>query len=221
MAGRAGDARSASEMVGIDPLADEELLDRLVHDLRNPLGVIAYFAEVVGGATALEREELCERLRINAQRALHILEEFSLLAELRNGACRPALESFDVSELTKQLTAEVESVERRPAQIRCHLDAPSPMRLPRQHLACVLRALLRAALRVSARDGGLELRVRNDGRQMAFAIQGFVRLESAGLPEAAVELELAERMADLYRGRCAVELHGSRVVITLSLPGTG
>ena len=75
-----------------------ELLDRLVHDLRNPLGVIAYFAEVVSCADESERAEMCERLRINAQRALHILEEFSLLAELRQGASKPAFEACDLAD---------------------------------------------------------------------------------------------------------------------------
>jgi signal transduction histidine kinase len=203
----------------------EELLDRLVHDLRNPLGVIAYFAELVSGASAADRTDLCERLRINAQRALHILEEFSLLAELRTGACIPALEPCDVAEMAWLLTAELESLERRPGQMQCKIDV-RPTALPRAHLTCTLRALLRAAMRASAREDALELCVHIQGRLMLFVIDGPLRVEpgtgtAARLSAGGVEIELAERMARLYRGHCGIELHGARGVITLALPCAG
>src|SRR5262245_32672378 len=78
----------------------DELFARLVHDLRNPLGIIAAFAEALADAPAEERDALCERLRVNAERALHVIEELSLLADLRAGRVEPAgLEECDVDEV--------------------------------------------------------------------------------------------------------------------------
>jgi signal transduction histidine kinase len=73
--------RPATERGGRAP-AVEPLFEQLVHDLRNPLGIIGYFAQVIPTAPAAERDELCERVRVNAQRALDVLEEFVLLVDL-------------------------------------------------------------------------------------------------------------------------------------------
>ena len=102
-------------------LSEEDLFERLVHDLRNPLGVIAYFAEAVATASPAEHDDLCVRLRVNAQRLLHVLEEFSLLADLRSDRYVVG-ERSDLGAAIDQLASELETMERRPGRIRRRQD---------------------------------------------------------------------------------------------------
>jgi signal transduction histidine kinase len=200
---------------------EEELFDRLVHDLRNPLGVIAYFAEAVPTATAAEREEMCARLRVNAQRALHVLEEFGLLGELRHGRSQPAWDICDIAEMVDELASELESTERRPGRIRHLVEVRAPLRVPSTHLLCACRALLRAGLRASAGEDVLEFSAREEGRQLLFAFTVSSAAQAAfAVDVAGAEMELAERVAALYGGRCALERRGNRVVITLAVPAS-
>lgn len=113
--------RPATERGGRAP-AVEPLFEQLVHDLRNPLGVIGYFAEVIPTAPAAERDELCERVRVNAQRALHVLGEFVLLADLRRGRSHLQPAPCDAIAMVDELVTEIESVERRPGQIHCRIE---------------------------------------------------------------------------------------------------
>jgi signal transduction histidine kinase len=200
---------------------EEELFDRLVHDLRNPLGVIAYFAEEVPVASAAERVEMCERLRVNARRALHVLEEFGLLGELRHGRSQPAWEICDIAEFVGELAVELETTERRPGRIRRLVEVRAPLRVPHAHLLCALRGLLREALRATAGDDVLEFSAREEGRQLLFSLTaaGGAHAGFAGANTGA-ELELAGRVAALYGGRCGLERRGSRVVVTLAVPAS-
>lgn len=221
---RAAQGGGGSE-AGKPLVPEEELFDRLVHDLRNPLGVIAYFADAVSDATAAERDEMYERLRVNAQRALHVLEEFSLLSELRHGRGKAGLEVCDVAELIHQLTAELELTERRPGWVRRRVEVRTPLRVPRAHLACALRALLREALRAAAHEDVLELFAREEGPLVVFGLTasagGHPSSQGATwLPTCGVELELAERVAALCGGRCSTEQDSGRSTVTLSLPAT-
>jgi signal transduction histidine kinase len=206
------------------PSRDNELFDRLVHDLRNPLSVVAYFAEAVGeeGAGA-EREQMCARLRANARRALQVLEEFALLGELRDGRGGTALDVCDLAELIQQLALETESTERRPGRVRCQVVVDAPLRLPRAHLACAVRALLRAALRATAPGDALDLAARAERDQVVIALNVVLRPHpeipgASTLSLDGVEVELAERVAALYGGRCSIEQRPGRALITLTLP---
>jgi len=204
-------------------LPHEDLLEHLVHDLRNPLGVIAYFAEAIPTAAEGERDELCERLRVNAQRALHVLEEFALLVDLRRGQSRPVAQPWDARELVEELATEAEMMERRQGQVRRMVDVPRPLCVPRTHVACALRALLRETLRATAPEDGLDFTVRLDGRQALFQLTAPLRRDPelgtvARLPTDSIEVELAERVARLHGGRCLIEQRSGRGVITLALP---
>lgn len=201
---------------------DEGLFERLIHDLRNPLGVIAYFAEAVPSAAAGERDEFCERLGVNAQRALHVLEEFSLLADLRAGRSEAALEVCEPGQLIEELAAEIESMERRPGLIRRQVEGRTALRLPRIHLVRALRALLRAVVHAMAADDALSFSVRTQGGQVRFELSAALRRDphlgaAHRLPTSGIEIELAERIGALYGGGCTVEQRPGTGVITLAL----
>jgi signal transduction histidine kinase len=201
---------------------DDELFDALLHDLRNPVGVIAYYAEAVPTASPSQRDELCERLRVNAQRALHVLDEFSLLAELRAGRGRLTAETCDLVELTAGLAAELAALERRPGRIRRQVALTEPVRVAPTHVLCALRALLRVALRATAADDPVDLEVYAENHQVLFRISASLRSDPeiglvAELPTAGIEIELAERIAALHNGRYTLAQEAGRGVMTLAL----
>ena len=214
-----------SEPAGPPTDTDEELFERLVHDLRNPLGVIAHFAEAIPEAEAAERDEMFKRLRLNVQRALQVLEELSLLADLRAGRAEPALEACDVGQLIDLLTVELESMERRPGRIQRRIEVRNCRQLPRAHLACALRALLRAALRGTAADDALDLEVREQGGQIVFKLMAPLPVHPAGAAPRVLsgsdDIELSARVAALYRGHCGLERLVDREVVTFTLPVLG
>lgn len=199
------------------------LFHQLVHDLRNPLGVIGDFADVIPTAPAAERDELCERLRVNAQRALHVLEEFVLLADLRRGRSRLQPVPCDARELVEELVTEVESFERRCGQIRRRIAPGVTLIASRLHVACALRAVLREVLRASAAEDRLDLEVREEHGEVLFRLDASLRHPpdsacGARLPRAGIEVELADRVAALHHGRLTIERPPSAAVFTLVLP---
>jgi signal transduction histidine kinase len=201
---------------------EQSLFDRLLHDLRNPVGVMAYYAETIPGVSPAERDEMFERLRVNAQRALHVLDEFSLLAELRAGRCRIEPEPCDLAALVAELAAELEALERRPGCIRSQVEVAAPIAVARLHVLCALRALLRVALRVTATEDAVDLTVHRDGAQLLFEITACLRNDPAlgvviRVPSTGIEIELAERIAALYAGHYAVDQEPGRAVMLLAL----
>jgi hypothetical protein len=76
-------------------------------------------------------------------------------------------------------------------------------------------------LRACAGEDVLEFSAREEGRQLLFAVNVGSATQAAFPGDAAgAEIELAERVAALYGGRCALERRGSRVVITLAVPAS-
>jgi signal transduction histidine kinase len=218
--------RTQGKRVSAPPAGEEDLFDRLVHDLRNPLGVIAYFADAMSSATATEHAELCVRLRVNAQRALHVLEEFSLLSDLRAGGGNAKPELGDVAAIIEDLAAQLDGMERRPGRIRRHLELETPRSVPRLHVTAALRALLRVALRVSAVDDTVDLSVCEEHLQIVMRITVPLRADPAiavavRLPSRGIEVELAQRVAALHGGSYVVELLPGIGVMTLAVPVAG
>lgn len=217
---------SQGKRVSAPPAGEEDLFDRLVHDLRNPLGVIAYFADAMSSASAAEHAELCVRLQVNAQRALHVLEEFSLLSDLRAGGGKVARELGDVAELIEELAAQLDGMERRPGRIRRDIELKTPRSAPRLDVTAALRALLRVALRVSATDDTVDLSVREERGQIVMRITVPLRADpeiavAVRLPSRGIEVELARRVAALHGGRYGVELRPGSGVMTFSVPVAG
>ena len=220
-------ARAIPRKRTVDPVRrvprTEELFEQLVHDLRNPLGVISAFADVIPTAPAAERDELCERLRINAQRALHVLAEFVMLADLRRGRSTLQPETWEVLGLVEELVTEVESVERRPGQIRHRIGTRILLTASRPHVTCALRVLLREALHATAPDDGLDVVVCEARGEVVFRLTAPLSRDpeiarAARRPTAGIDVELAERVAALHGGRLTIEQLPSAGVITLALP---
>jgi len=187
----------------------DELFARLVHDLRNPLGIIAGFAETLSEAPADERDDLVERLRVNVQRALHVVEELSLLADLRAGRVEPA--ALDECDLASLLAGIAAAVERRPADIRIDAAGSPCARLPRTHLTCALRTVLRSVLHQARPDDRIELSATATPAGVTFRI-------AVAAPLSDLDVELPRAVATLYAGRCDADSHRASTAVTLSIP---
>lgn len=55
----------------------EELLDRVLHDLRQPLNAIAGFAELLQDVPRADREECLREIRTNVARMERLLDELA------------------------------------------------------------------------------------------------------------------------------------------------
>lgn len=210
------DAESAA------PEGDGALFAQLIHDLRNPLGVIAYFAEALPEAAESERPELCERLQLNARRAMQVLEEFALLADLRHGRAVPDDTAWDGAALLRELVAEIEALERRPQCVELTATAAAELHGDRAQLACALRGVLREAVRGSSggpvvarltdEDGcavlSLTVPLRNDP-----VLEIVTRLDETALP-----IELARGVAALHGGTFTMQQRPGRAALALALP---
>lgn len=193
------------------PSPADELFARLVHDLRNPLGIIAAFAETLADAPTEEHAELCERVRVNAERALHVLEELSLLADLRAGhAERADLEDADLGELLDRVAG---TMERHAERIRRTAGGSRRALLPGVHLACALRSVLRQVVHETAPDDDIELTASIAPPALSIRV-------AVATPLRGLDVELADAVASLYGGRCEIASQAT-TLITLTIVAAG
>lgn len=201
---------------------DAALLAQLVHDLRNPLGVIAYFAEVLPGADEAEKQDFAERLRLNARRALQVVEEFALLADLRHGRAAPDDAEWDARELLGEIIAEVEALERRPGAVRWDATEGARLRGDRGQLACALRGVLRETVR-SSPGAAVVARLSDAEGCAVLTLTVPLRVDRdleivARFDESALAVELARGVARLYGGTLSIEQRPGRATLALALP---
>jgi len=204
------------------PEDDAALFAQLVHDLRNPLGVISYFAEALPEAAEAERPDFCERLQLNARRALQVVEEFALLADLRHARAVADDTDWDGAALLAELVAEVEALERRPGCVRWDASDGARLRGDRAQLACALRGVLRETVRSS---GGavVQARLTDEDACAVLTLSVPLRLDPAlgivaQLDEAALPIELARGVAELHGGTLSFEQRPGRATLAMALP---
>lgn len=201
---------------------DDALFAQLVHDLRNPLGVIAHFAEALPEAAEVERPELCERLQLNARRAMQVVEEFALLADLRHGRAAPDDTLWDGAALVGELVAEIEALERRSGCVEIAAASGTALRGDRAQLGCALRGLLRDAVRGGS-GGPVVVRLTDDDGCTVLSLTVPLRndpvLEIVScLDEGSLAIELAHGVAALHGGTFTVEQRPGRAALALALP---
>jgi signal transduction histidine kinase len=198
------------------------LFAALIHDLRNPLGIIAYFAEALPEADEAEKRDFAERLQLNAKRALQVVEEFALLAELRHGRAVADDAEWDGCELLSEIIAEVEALERRPGAIRWDATDGARLRGDRAQLICALRGVLRETVRSSPGEPVVARLSDEDGcAVLTLAVP--LRVDRAldvvsRFDEAALPIELARGVALLHRGTLSIEQRPGRATLALALP---
>lgn len=201
---------------------ERALFAHLVHDLRNPLGVIAYFAEALPTVDEAEKLEFAERLRLNARRALQVVEEFALLADLRRGRVAPDDAEWDGRELLEEMIAEVEALERRPGAVRVDATDGARLRGDQTQLTCALRGVLRETVRIS-HGGPVQARLSDDEGCAVLTLTVPLRVDHelgfvSRFDETTPAVELARGVVQLYGGTLSVEQRPGRATLALALP---
>lgn len=195
------------EMVDEDADGEREgeLLAKLVHDLKNPLGIIASFAEEVPLAEEGERRDFCQRLLVNAQRALRVLDDFGLVSDLRRGRVAPTLGPCDWFSLVGQGLDEVVEIARESEQeLVCGQSEPLPIVGDPALLRSALGSLFRETLAGIGKRRRVHVEVREEGELAGLRItvpdraDGFS--EESPFTRDAIGLELARRVFELHEG---------------------
>jgi light-regulated signal transduction histidine kinase (bacteriophytochrome) len=196
------------------------LLDQLIHDLKNPLGVMMSFAEEIPSATDEERSHFCNRLIVNARRAIQVLDDFALLADLRRAGVEVHKTEHDWATLVEEGLREVNDPDTAP---RLGLAAKTgrvradPVRL-RHAVAALARETLHRVRRPDAVHFDLDcvasaaiLRVTVQGRHEEDPERYPFDVET-------VPFELARRVAVAHGGSLSFETRDGAAVATLALP---
>ncbi|NDE01833.1 MAG: sensor histidine kinase [Gammaproteobacteria bacterium] len=216
--------------------------ESLAHDLRTPLmrAQRAIAAARVAN-TALEQEAHLQRAEQDMARALQTFNALVDLARAEAGLSRDSMERIDLASLATDLAELFEPLaEERGQRIERHI-VPTAVFGHRQILAQALGNLLENAIKYSAPNSVLRLRVRpgetSDASEIVVedagpgippnareqAMRPFVRLETAQeVPGAGMGLAIAAAVARLHRGRLILENAepGLRVRLQLSVPQT-
>lgn len=155
--------------------AKDQFLATVSHEFRTPLHAILGYIDVVGtslpGPSEMLHESL-ERMRVNACRLQHLLEELVAFAEIRSGRRAVRAEMVNLRELVDELLPIArELVDGKPVSIVCDLDpSVDALQTDRRKLNRVLSCLLNNAAKFT--DAG-EIRIgarRGEGGQVEITI---------------------------------------------------
>lgn len=214
--------------------------ESLAHDLRAPLmRAQREIAAARTANTALEQESHLQRAEQDMARALRTFNALVDLARAEAGLSRDSMERLDLGMLATDLAELFEPLAEERGQ-RIERDIVSTMVVGhRQILAQALGNLLENAIKYSAPDSVLRLRVRPTHSSGASeivvedagpgippnareqAMRPFVRLETpTEVPGAGMGLAIAAAVARLHRGRLILENAepGLRVRLQISEP---
>lgn len=206
-----------------DRSREDELLAKLVHDLKNPLGVIASFAEEVPLVQEGERREFCQRLVVNARRALRVLDDFGLVSDLRRSRVALTLGPCDWVSLVGAGLEEVAELARESDQHLAFVhDGEVSMVGDAPLLRSALGSMLRETLAGVGKRRRVEVEVQDQGEWAGLRI--CVPDRKDGFPEAspftsdAIGMELARRVFELHRGSLAVRRAADAAVASIQIP---
>lgn len=148
--------------------AKDQFLATISHEFRTPLHAILGYLDVVETAGGDDREEVLaesiERMRVNACRLQHLLEELLSFAEIRSGRRGVRTEAVGLREVIEELLPLTrELTEGKPVMVSALVDgAADALRTDRRKLSRALGCLTSNAakftdageIRVSARCAG-------------------------------------------------------------------
>jgi signal transduction histidine kinase len=200
-----------------------ELLAKLVHDLKNPLGIIASFAEEVPIVEEGERREFCQRLVVNARRALRVLDDFGLVSDLRRGRISLTLEPCDWSALVGHGLDEVAEIARESGQELIWLrNGNLPIVGDAPLLRSALGSLFRETLTGIGRSRRVRVEIGEEGEHASLRIMvpdrkdGFT--EGSLFAGDAIGLELARRVLELHEGSLVPQRTADATVALIRVP---
>ncbi len=207
---------------------DMSLLDHLIHDLKNPLGIVLGYAEALALADSSEQAELSSRLVINARVLLEVLDQYSLLVDLRRKRVTLDRAECDWRTLSGRVLKDVgETARERDQEITCRADGAVTMHADPHRLEQVIRLLVREALRSTVRgarllltaqpvEGAVELRLSVTAASGGKAPDPVPALPVFDPDRPAIEL--AQRLVELHGGSLSFSSEPNRAAATVLLP---
>jgi len=207
---------------------DVSLVAHMVHDLKNPLGIVLGYAEAMTLADSSEQAELSSRLIINARAVLEVLDQYSLLADLRRKRITLERTRCDWRTLSGRVLKDVaEAARERDQEITCRADEAVTVHADAHRLEQVMRLLTREALRSTVRGTRLLL--------TAQPVEGAVELRlsvtaasSDNVPDSPTALqvfdperpviELVQRLVELHGGSLSFDSEPNQAAAIVLLP---
>jgi K+-sensing histidine kinase KdpD len=230
--------QAADRLLALDEMKNM-FLDAVSHELRTPL------AAVLGIALTLQRGDvvlspeyhldLVSRLAANARKLERLLSDLLDLDRLTRGILRPNRHPTEVAALVRRvvensdfLVNHIVTVDTAP--ILASLDGPKVERIVENLLANTARhtpAGTHVRVGITARDGGIELTVEDDGpgipedlRESIFQPFQQGPNRNPHSPGVGIGLSLVARFAELHGGRAWVEeREGGGASFHVFLPG--
>ncbi len=226
--------------------AKDQFLATISHEFRTPLHAILGYLDVVdtslpGNGDEMVRESI-ERMRVNACRLQHLLEELVSFAEIRSGRRGVRTERVSLRDLIDELLPITrELVDGKPVAIVCDLDAVvddlhTDRRKLNRALACLLNNAAKftdaGEIRIAARRCGestVELSIADTGigiapHHLAIIFEDFRQVDGSftrrfgGL---GIGLTLARELIALLGGALDLESEvGVGTTVRVRLPGT-
>ncbi len=235
-----GHERAAVERLReVDQLKDE-FLATVSHELRTPLTVIAGMTRVLsqpGGLTEEQRRELLERVVVNADEMINMVEQLLDYSRLQAG--KAEVEPRPI-ELGPQVQAIVDRLTDRLATHELELDVPDGLVVVADPDAVghVLRNLLTNAAKFAPAGSRITLRARPAGGEVEVSVidrgpgiapealeriferfQQGVDVPPSGVRGTGLGLSIARRYTELQGGRIWVESEPGRgATFTFTLP---
>lgn len=225
----------------------QETLATVAHDLRNPLGVISGLAATlrrdITGVQGAGSDQLLERIEVQSQRMLELVEDLLDAAVIERGVLSLDLEPVELDSLLDDVVpAHTEAAKRKDITLNLDLAAgPDRVRIDRVRFGQVLDNLLSNAVKFTEPDRGAVVTVRagvtGDRWYLAVSDQGVGiaperidqlfdpfrgagTLGTEGEPTTGLGLAISRSVVTAHGGRITAENNpdgGSTFTVTLPL----
>lgn len=206
------------------------VLNMVAHDLRNPLGVMKGFAELVLEDEALppESRDLIARIRAKADDVLGLVRDLLNTAALEKGQLKINQEPVVLNQLVQNTVEEFdEQIKKKSQRVQVQAHEPILVRTDPDRIRQVLENLMSNALKYSAPGQTVEvslrqekgralLRVKDQGpglsdKELNKIFQPFSEIKkttTGGEPSVGLGLSIAKSLIELNHGRIWAESPG-------------
>jgi signal transduction histidine kinase len=233
--------RARQEMAKLDAIQSRFMLV-IVHELRNPAGVIKNYLQLMRGGYVDEDEwdEHLEKLDLRASQLLNMLDEILELAHLKERLSPAKLKPVVVADLLRQVIRDVQpTAEEKGLEFQVQIDAHPVMLAERGHLRSLWTHLLdnaiqytprgRVKVTLSEEEGSLLSTVSDTGigiapEEFARIFEEFYRSEAAQAQVpvgTGLGLPLVNQIVKIYAGTISLDsAPGEGSSFTVRLPTT-